>query len=189
MLYSLHPFNNGNKRVCRILEHTLLRELGINNKNLFSTSYYYHKQKPRYYKYLLYSLERKNLNHFVSFVLEAIILSIISVVKTSLEVKRSKYIDNNSPDKQIKSILKPLIKRRELQFKNLYKHAKRKMARQTFVTYLSKATEKNTVVKREEGRTTYYSLNLTTTEEETMRSWIDFAQKRLSYIPDDIKLN
>ena len=36
----------------------------INSKNLYSTSYYYHKEKDRYYKYLLYSLERKNLNHF-----------------------------------------------------------------------------------------------------------------------------
>ena len=74
-IYGLHPFNNGNKRVCRILEHVLLRGLGLNNKNLYSTSYYYHKQKARYYKYLLYSLERKNLNHFVSFVLESFVLS------------------------------------------------------------------------------------------------------------------
>src|SRR3989338_5294502 len=62
-LYALHPFNNGNKRVCRVLEHPFFRNLGINQKNLYSTSYYYHKQKERYYKYLLYSLERKNLNH------------------------------------------------------------------------------------------------------------------------------
>ncbi|MEK7587865.1 MAG: Fic family protein, partial [Patescibacteria group bacterium] len=81
-LYALHPFNNGNKRVCRILEHVLLRALGLNNKNFYSTSYYYHTQKKRYYKYLLYSLERKNLNHFVSLILEALALSIVSVLKT-----------------------------------------------------------------------------------------------------------
>ena len=67
-LYALHPFNNGNKRVCRILEHLFFRGLGLNQKNLYSTSYYYHKQKERYYKCLLYSLERRNLNHFVGFV-------------------------------------------------------------------------------------------------------------------------
>lgn len=187
-LYALHPFNNGNKRVCRILEHVLLRNLEINNKNLFSTSYYCHKQKPRYYKYLLYSLERKNLNHFVSFILEAIVLSIISVVKTSLEVKRSEYIEGQSTETQIKGILKPLIKRRELQFKSLFKSAKSKMARQTFVTYLQKANKENIVVKREVGRTTYYSLNLKTVEEKTIRSWLNFVQKRLPYIPDEIKL-
>lgn len=187
-LYALHPFNNGNKRVCRILEHVLLRSLGINSKNLFSTSYYYHKQKPRYYKYLLYSIERKNLNHFVSFVLEAIVLSIISVVKTSLEVKRDEFIDSQTTNSQTKAILKPLIKRKEMQFKNLFKHVKRKMARQTFVTYLSKATEDKIVTKREEGRTTYYSLNLKTVEETTLRNWLQFAQKRLSFIPDDLRL-
>src|SRR6266567_2047911 len=64
-LYALHPFNNGNKRVCRVLEHIFLRDLDINAKNLYSTSYYYHKEKERYYKYLLNSLEKRNLNHFV----------------------------------------------------------------------------------------------------------------------------
>lgn len=187
-LYALHPFSNGNKRVCRILEHVLLRSLGINCKNLFSTSYYYHKQKPRYYKYLFYSIERKNLNHFVSFVLEAIVLSIISVVKTSLEVKRDEFIDSQTTNSQTKTILKPLIKQEEMQFKNLFKHVKRKMARQTFVTYLSKATEDKIVTKRKEGRTTYYSLDLKTTEETTLRNWLQFVQKRLSFIPDDIRL-
>ena len=187
-LYSLHPFHNGNKRVCRILEHILLRSIGLNAKNLYGTSYYYHKQKVRYYKYLLYSLERKNLNHFVSFIIEALILSIISVVKTSIEIKRNEYIGKQEVDTQIKNMLKPLIKRKEVQFKNLFKHSKRKMARQTFVTYLQKAIDEHIIMKREAGRTTHYRLNVATPEEETLQKWLPFAQKRLSYIPDDIKL-
>lgn len=187
-LYALHPFHNGNKRVCRILEHLFFRDLGLNQKNLYSTSYYYHKQKVRYYKYLLYSLERKNLNHFVGFVQEALVLSMISVVKTSLEAKRNEFLAKQDTDDQVKLILKALIKRQELQFKNLLKAVKGKMARQTFVTYLQKATDENIVVKRDAGRTTYYSFNLKTPEEETLKSWLTFAQKRLSYIPDDIKL-
>lgn len=187
-LYALHPFNNGNKRVCRILEHMFFRDIGINKKNLYSTSYYYHKQKARYYKYLLYSIERKNLNHFVGFVQEALVLSMISVVKTSLEAKRQEFLAKQDTDDQIKLILKPLIKQQELQFKNLFKTASGKMARQTFVTYLQKATEENIVAKREAGRTTYYSLSLKTPEEETLNSWLTFIKKRLSYIPDDIKL-
>ena len=120
-LYGLHPFNNGNKRVCRILEHVLVRSLGINDKNLYSTSYYYHKQKTRYYKYLLYSLERRNLNHFVAFVLEALVLSIIDVVKTSLEAKRQEFLARFELEGQMDLVLKPLIKRSEIQFK---KHCK-----------------------------------------------------------------
>lgn len=189
-LYALHPFNNGNKRVCRILEHLFFRDLGLNQKNLYSTSYYYHKEKARYYKYLLYSLERRNLNHFVSFVQEALMLSILSVVKTSLEAKRDEFLQRQDADTQIKSIVRPLIKRQELQFKNLFKHSRGKIARQTFVNYLQQAVDAHIVTKRKAGRTTYYRFNLNTsqTEEETLKSWLNFAKQRLSYIPDDIKL-
>lgn len=188
-LYALHPFNNGNKRVCRILEHLLLRELGLNTKNLYSTSYYYHKEKSRYYKYLLYSLERKNLNHFTSFALEALVLSIIGVIKTSLEAKRSEFLNKQSIDDTTRAILKPLTKRGEVQFKNLYGRARKKIARQTFVTYLNKATETNMIKKREAGRATYYSLNISTPEQETLREWINFAKNRLSYIDDEFLLS
>lgn len=187
-LYALHPFNNGNKRVCRILEHLFLRDLHLNSKNLYSTSYYYHKQKDRYYKYLLYSLERRNLNHFVSFVLEALVLSIIDVVKTSLEIKRSAFLDQQELERQIKLTLKPFIKRGEIQFKNLARSTRGKIARQTLVTYLQKAVEQDILRKREAGRTTYYSLNFAAPEEETLNKWLAFTRKRLTFIPDDIKL-
>lgn len=189
-LYALHAFNNGNKRVCRILEHLFFRDLGLNQKNLYSTSYYYHKQKERYYKYLLYSLERKNLNHFASFVQEALVLSMIDVVKLSLEAKRDEFLQRQDVDNQIKAILKPLIKRSELQFKNLFKHSKGKIARQTFVNYLQKGVDKAIVTKREEGRATYYGFNLKTPqpEEGTLKEWLSFARRRLSFIPDEIRL-
>jgi len=187
-LYGLHPFNNGNKRVCRILEHVLLRSLGINGKNLYSTSYYYHKQKERYYRYLLYSLERKNLNHFVSFVLEALVLSIIDVVKTSLEVKRSEFINRQEVEGQLNLVLKPFIKRGQLQFKTLAKVTRRKIARQTLVTYLQRAVEQGILRRKESGRTTYYKLNFEIPETETLNKWLTFAKQKLTFIPDDIKL-
>lgn len=188
-LYALHPFNNGNKRVCRILEHLLLRELGLNVKNLYSTSYYYHKEKPRYYKYLLYSLERKNLNHFTSFALEAAVLSIVGVIKTSLEAKRGEFLNKQSLDDTTRVILKPLIKRGELQFKNLYGRARKKIARQTFVTYLNKAVEAGVIKKREAGRATYYGLNISAPERDTLRKWVGFAKSRISYIDNDFLLS
>ncbi len=186
-LYALHPFNNGNKRVCRILEHLFFRNLGLNRKNLYSTSYYYHKQKARYYKNLLFSLERRNLNHFVSFVQEALVLSMIGVVKLSLESKRSAFLNNKTDDNQIRLVLKPLIKRREAQFKNLFRAVKNKMARQTFVNQLQKATDEGIILKRGAGRVTYYRFNLKDApEEETLNKWLTLARQRLTYIPDDI---
>ncbi len=187
-LYGLHPFNNGNKRVCRILEHVLLRGLGLNDKNLYSTSYYYHKQKARYYKYLLFSLERKNLNHFVNFMFEALVLSIIDVVKTSLETKRSEFLDRQELDGQILIALRPFIKRGEIQFKNLVKATKGKIARQTLVTYLQKGLDQGILNKREIGRTTHYMLNFKAPELATLKKWIVFAKARLTFIPDNIKL-
>jgi Fic family protein len=187
-LYALHPFHNGNKRVCRVLEHVLLRSIGTNRKNLYSASYYYHKEKDRYYKYLLHSLERKNLNHFSAFVLEALVLSIISVVKTSLEAKRSSFLDETNLDPKVKAILSPLIKRKEMQFKTLFRFSRKKIARQTFVTYLQKATKEKVLVRRGAGRSVYYQLNFKTPEQEVMEKWVAFAKERLSYIPDGLRL-
>lgn len=185
-LYGLHPFNNGNKRVCRILEHALLRGLGLNGKNLYSASYYYHKQKQRYYKYLLYSLLRKNLNHFVSFILEAVVLSMVSVVKTSLEIKRSEFLAR-AAKKPMRAAFRPLVKHGEVQFKNLIRYNKAKMARQTLVTYLSKAIEQGILDKRESGRTTYYRLNFEAPETATLIRWIKLTEAKLFYIPDEIR--
>lgn len=187
-LYGLHPFNNGNKRVCRILEHVLFRSLGINDKNLYSTSYYYHRQKARYYKYLLYSLERKNLNHFVAFVLEALVLSTIDVVKTSLEVKKQEFLASLELEGQMDIVLKPLIKRSQIQFKNFARIMRGKIARQTLVTYLKKAVDQDILHKKEAGRVTYYGLNFKAPEIETLQKWLAFAKGRLAYIPDDIRI-
>lgn len=187
-LYGLHPFNNGNKRICRIIEHVLLRSLGMNSKNLYNTSYYYHKQKARYYKYLLFSLERKNLNHFVAFVQEALVLSIIDVVKTSLEAKRLEFIGRQELEGQMTLVLKPLVKRKEVQFKSLARITRGKIARQTLVTYLAKAVDQDILYRRETGRVTYYGLKFEAPEIETLKKWLAFAQERLTFIPDNIKL-
>lgn len=187
-LYAIHPFNNGNKRVCRILEHIFLRQIGLNRKNLFSSTYYYHQEKNRYYKYLLHSLTHKNFNHFVAFAQEAIVLSIISVIKTGLEVKKYNYLEKQNIALKIKKILKPLLKRRELNFKNLYKYSNNQIARQTFVSYLQEAQNLKIINRRQEGRAVYYSLAIKTKEEEKLVSLIGFVQSRLNYIPDEIKL-
>lgn len=189
-LYALHPFNNGNKRICRILEHLLFRGIGLNPKNLYSTSYYYHKEKLRYYKYLLYSLGRNNLNHFVGFVQESLVLSMFSVIKTSLESKRLEFLIRQTPNNlAMRNILKPLVKRAELQFKHLFKNSSKKMARQTFVTNLQQAVDKNIISKKEMGRSTYYRLLLTAKEEEMIDKWLVFIKQRLTFVPDEYLLS
>lgn len=51
-LYALHPFDNGNKRVCRILEHGLLMDLGLNKQRVYSPLHYYHENIDRFYNNL-----------------------------------------------------------------------------------------------------------------------------------------
>ena len=84
----------------------------------------------------------------------------------------------------LKQILKPLIKRKEVQFKQLFKLVNKKMARQTSVNNLQKATDDGIITKREAGRSTYYSLNTKFQEEKTITEWLDFIKTRLSYIPE-----
>jgi Fic family protein len=187
-LYALHPFSNGNKRTCRIIEHLLFRLIGLNSKNLYSTSYYYHKEKDLYIKYLLYSIERKNLNHFTSLVQEALVLSIVEVIKTSLESQRSIFLARQEADEKVISVIKPLVKRREMQYKDLWKRSKKKMSNKTFVGYLLEAVEDKIVIRREEGRRTYYKLNVNYPEEELLKAWLGKINKNLLYVPDRYKL-
>lgn len=184
-LYALHPFNNGNKRVCRILEHLLLRTQNINAKNLYSPSYYYHKEKDRYYKYLLASLEKHNLNYFSAFFQEAVSLSLVSVLKTAVEMKRAEFLDRSPLDAPVKSLLTHFVKQKRIQFKNLARYAKNKMARQTLVDYLQKAVEAGVTAKEEKGRTSFYSLKLDLPEEKIIAKWLLRLGKKLPYIPEE----
>jgi len=184
-VYALHPFTNGNKRVCRVLEHLLLRLAGLDGQNLYSPSYYYHRQKQRYYKNLLATAERSNLNYFSAFSLEAIALSIIGVLRTSIELQRVAYIKRAYTTPSVRALLKPLAKRKVLQFKNYYKAVEGKFARQTFVDNLKKVVVDKSVIKTASGKKTYYKLNLKLPEEKTYKQWVGFAVERLRYVPDD----
>ena len=182
-LYALHPFNNGNKRVTRILEHLLWRAIGLNSANLYSTSYYYHSEKDRYYKYLLYSLTHANFNHFTSFILESAIYSMIGVIKTTIEVKRREYVNRATSITAERKLLAPLIKHYELQFKHFARANRTKMARQTLVNMLASLTEKSILIRREEGKKVYYSLNLVFSESNLLSTWIQETKTKISYLP------
>lgn len=184
-LYALHPFRNGNKRVCRVLEHFLLQSIGYNQKNLYSPSYYYHKQKSRYYKNLIEALYKHNLNYFVSFASEALFFSIAGVVNSVLQRKKTTFLNNSGLDKNIVKILKPLVKRRELKFTKFYALNKRKAARQTFVNYLEEAVASGIVLKRSQGKNTYYSLAGDYPEDVILLNWLKAARGKLNFFPEE----
>jgi len=187
-MYATHPFNNGNKRICRILEHMLYRTIGFNQKNLYGTSYYYHLEKERYYKHLLYSIEHANLNQFVAYSLESLAHSLIGVFKTSLEMKKAEYLQSKIEDPQIVKLFTPFVKKSEIQFKNLLKITRNKVSRPTLVTYLQKATNDQVLVRRVAGKSVYYSLNVETSKEQNIYNlWMGKVKNYLLYSPPEYK--
>ena len=84
-------------------------------------------------------------------------------------------------------MLRPLVKRKSLQFKNLLRINRNKISRQTLVSYLQKATELGIVNRVAEGRNTFYSLNVEISEIETLRAWLSITNEKLSYLPIEFK--
>jgi fido (protein-threonine AMPylation protein) len=69
LLYATHPFQNGNKRVCRILESLMIESYGFSAEGTLSLSVYYKKKKSGFHSLLIQSLQRKNPESFVNFAL------------------------------------------------------------------------------------------------------------------------
>ncbi|MFH1959189.1 MAG: Fic family protein [Patescibacteria group bacterium] len=187
-LYAIHPFNNGNKRLCRTIEHILFRLLGLNNRNTYSTSYCYHQFKPQYYKRLITSLLQKDLTIFSSFILESLAISILGVYKTSIEFQRLQFLEQNLENTKQKLIFKPLVKEKNLTYTNLYKRVRRKMAQQSFVNELKKATQAGWLQKRKQGRTVLYSLSLDLAEEKLYLDKAQFIKSKLGKLPLGYKI-
>lgn len=69
LFYAIHPFQNGNKRVVRILESMLLNHYGYSADRLLSLSVYYLEKKEDMNFFLLTSLNKRDLTPFVNFAL------------------------------------------------------------------------------------------------------------------------
>ena len=184
-LYALHPFKNGNKRVCRVLEHFLLQDISYNQKNLYSPSYYYHKHKDKYYKNLVETLYKHNLNYFVAFASEALFFSVIGVIVGVLQRSKLGFLESSGLDINVIKVLRPIIKYSEVKFTRLYSLSKKKVSRQTFVNYLAIAVDSGVLLKRENGKNTYYSLAGNYPEEALLSDWLGRARERLNSLPEE----
>jgi Fic family protein len=186
-LYAIHPFKNGNKRVCRLLEHYLLQDLGYNTKDLFSLSYYYHKQKDRYYKYLIESLIKHDFTYFTSLAGEAFYFSVCGIIARVLSRKKDEVIKGADLEKDTISIIRPLIKRSQANFTKLLALNKRKVSRQTLSNHLSLAVAKGILVRKKIGRNVFYSISPNNYEEEKiLKDSLKIAQEKNTFIPDNL---
>lgn len=182
-LYALHPFENGNKRICRVLEHVLLRGIGMNKRNLWSTSYYYHIVKERYYRKLFFSLNQKNFTTFPRFIHEAISYSIIGVLKTAIDVERSNWLEGQQVTQQERKSLKIFIKRRSAQFKAMIKWSEGLLSKQTIVTFIDRMLGRHILSKSAKGRNTFYRLLLDLPEYALYDELLPYLQQKNQFIP------
>jgi len=67
LLYAIHPFQNGNKRIVRILESSLLEFYGYSAKRSISLGRHFAIEKMNFHHFLLYSLHHRNTTSFVNF--------------------------------------------------------------------------------------------------------------------------
>lgn len=182
-LYAIHPFKNGNKRVCRIIEDIIIKALGYNAGGLYSGSYYYHKHQPRYYKQLIDTLNSHNLSRFAAFASEALFYSILGVINSAWQKKKLTFLESSGLSKSVIKALKPLVKKRELKFTKLAALNKHKISKQTLINYLEEAA--TFINRREQSKYVYYSLKGDYPEESIVLNFLKEAREAEVFVPDE----
>jgi Fic family protein len=188
-LYAIHPFSNGNKRVCRILEHALIRDLGFNRSNIYGHSYYYYRELKRFYEHLTRSLETRNLVPTVNFAREGIFYSMLYVYQLGIINKRREFITNlqrRFGDKT--DVLALMVKKKEVGFSELRDSNFGKMTERTLVNYLNGFTKGGHILKRRSGREMLYRLfDIAISEEKRVKKFISECGGDLFHIPEELE--
>lgn len=186
-LYSIHPFLNGNKRLCRVLEHALLRETGINKGRLYNHMAC-HQMDGEYYirlhKAIANSLSTKNLNYSCDFLIESLFFSQMAAIISITENKRFEFIKSSEIDSDKIKLFALLVKKKTMQQKDMTGLG---ISERSVFGYLKYGVEKGTLVKRDSklaGRGVLYSLNMETSEESFLRDMIRSAYQYVRYFPD-----
>lgn len=187
-LYAIHPFNNGNKRLCRIMEHALMRDLGLNRGNIYSHSYFYYKQMNRFYSSLLKGLLSKNFTPIVNFSRDAIFFSQLDVFRTSVEQHRANFIKAGTAGLTAGAgqarVYSVFIKNKEMNFTKVMK-ATKKIPDRTVAEYLRQGLKQAILEKRDVGKYSYYSLRLDTDEEKFVKERISNNAGDIGSIPEN----
>lgn len=188
VLYAIHPFSNGNKRLCRILEHALLRDLGLNRQNVYGHAYYFFREIDRFYESLSRSLETKNLCPFINFSREGIFFSMLFVYEEGIKSRRREFLDKLKRRHGEKTkVLNSLVIRKEETFGELLKSTgNRGILKRSLINHLNTFLSEGIVTKRRLGREMLYSLNLEIPEETKVIEHLDRSRESLSHIPHSL---
>jgi len=120
LLYAIHPFQNGNKRVARILESMLLRHYGYDADHTISLSIYYIDKKDACNFFLMESIIKKDPNPFINFAIRGyfyaghkLLNTYLKLILRGIDQNFNRYIELhikpihiNNYKKAVKSIIK-----------------------------------------------------------------------------------
>lgn len=179
LLYSIHPFSNGNKRSVRILEHLLMKETGLNKHGFYNISFYYHEYIERYYKYLLEAITMKQLRNWSIFFLEGVIYMLFDTIRKSIELERLDNAKRHYNYRKIKDnknaikIIQALSEKKYMQTKALNRVAT--ISRQALISNLNKLIELKLVTREVfmDNKKNQYKLNYESPNEVLLKDEIE----------------
>jgi Fic family protein len=157
-LYQIHPFNNGNKRICRIIEEILLNNLWV--ESIMSASHGYYLQQDRYIKQIVNNCVRnKKFETFADFWFSSLLLSSLYVINNEMTIIKREVFKKYDLE-----IFKNISAWEKFNTKNLEKifTKKLKISRAWFFFKLDKEKEilKEHLKEEKIGRNIYYCVDI-----------------------------
>lgn len=157
-LYQIHPFNNWNKRICRIIEEILLNNLWV--ESIMSASHGYYLQQDRYIKQIVNNCVRnKKFDTFADFWFSSLLLSSLYVINNEMSI-----IKRDIFKKYDLEIFKNISAWEKFNTKNLEKifTKKLKISRAWFFFKFDKEKEliKDHLHEEKVGRNVYYYVDI-----------------------------
>lgn len=191
-IYAIHPFHNGNKRLCRVLEHALLRSIGLNKANMYSHITALYSDPNRFFRHLISSLTNRVCNLYVESQMDALFYSQLGALRATVEYQRDRFLSQHLPGKQKKhdrEIAGLFVHNKILQFKDIkekYLVGGKPLNNKTLSESLDRLKEYDILLKKGERRGGYYSLNYHSPVEDDVLALYRKYRLKTNYEPTDL---
>lgn len=104
----IHPFEDGNGRLGRLIEYSILKISNLDISEYCSSETYYLRNRDRYYQIIEDAIESKNLTEWLEFYCEALLSTILenteklaSISSGAVDLKHNKLVDLSPTEQKI----------------------------------------------------------------------------------------